>query len=129
MRILSGRVLAAAVGFLATAATGSAIAADLDESAPPQYSTPEPYQREMQIEEGYVYREPPPVYGYLAPPPIVYYRPRVVVAPPPYYVPHSGYRAYAYAYRRPAYVVRRPGPYVAGGAGPYRWSRRGVDRW
>jgi hypothetical protein len=122
---LSGRTIAAAAG-VATAviAIGPAAAADLEETFPPQYSTPETYPGGPLIEEDYVYPSPPPVYGYVAPPPVVYYAypPRAVVVPRPYYVPR------AYAYRAPAYVVRRPGSYVVRGGGPDRWNRR-VHRW
>jgi hypothetical protein len=126
MRNVLERTIAAAAGALATAAVaiGPTTAADLEEGFPPQYGAPQIYQGETQIEEDYLYPQPPPVYGYVAPPPVVYYAypPRAVVVPPPYYVRRP------YAYRAPAYVVRRPGPYVVSGGGPYRWSRR-VHRW
>ena len=131
MRDFSTRTIAAVVGVIATCGLGigSAAAADIPvrEAPPPQYGESQDYYGAPPIEERYVYRRPPAVYGYPAPPPGSYYEygpPTVVVLPPPYYLRRP------YAYGGPPYAVRGYAPYVARDYGRYagRWSR-GYHRW
>jgi hypothetical protein len=116
-------VIAVSALAMGIAGLAPAAAADLDEGAPPEYSTPETYRSQGPIDERYDDRRPARVYRYVAPPPVSYYayrRPALVVLPQYYVRP--------YAYRVPAYAVRHPRPYLVRRVGPYRWSGR-VHRW
>jgi len=99
------------------------------EPAPgPEYTDGEAYPVQPPVEQGYG-DYAPRVYGEVAPPPVVYAPPPVVYyAPPPaIVVPPPVYYARPYAYRVPAYVVARRGPYVVRGVA--RWSGPHPHRW
>jgi hypothetical protein len=133
MRDFARRAVAAAVGVIALGGVGvsSAAAADIrvpqvQQPAPPEYyGDTQEYYGAPPVDPGYVYQQPPPVYGY--PPPRVYGyydAPPVAVLPGPYYRRPF----YGRVYGAPVYGPRRYEPYVARGYGRYGHPWAGYDR-
>jgi hypothetical protein len=129
MRDFARRAVAAAVSAIALGGAGisSAAAADfsvpqVQQPAPPgYYGDAQEYYGAPPVVPGYAYPLPPPVYAYPPAPAYGYYAPGpVVVVPGPYYR-----RPFYGPLYGPVYGVRRYGPAIARGYGPYGygWGR------